>query len=84
MALTLHLNCIVEIEPKAVVAQPREGGEDPRMSEETLSGEWLRVFPETARDITFLQMLEHQLDKFAPASGIGVLIAARCLTIRKP
>lgn len=79
MSLTLHLNCIKEDHPQAVVAQPKERGEDAKLKDEYLSGDWLRVFPQTARDVKFLLMLEHQLDKFAPSSGIGVLVAARCL-----
>jgi hypothetical protein len=32
------------------------------------------VMPYTSREVFALQFLEHQVDKFAPASGNGVLI----------
>ena len=32
------------------------------------------VMPHTAREVLALQMLEHQVEKFAPATGNGVLI----------
>jgi hypothetical protein len=32
------------------------------------------VMPHTAREVLALQMLEHQVEKFAPAEGNGVLI----------
>lgn len=79
MSLTLHLNCVKEELPQAVVAQPRERGEEAKLKDEYLSGKWLRVFPQTARDVKFLLMLDHQVDKFAPSKGVGVLVAARCL-----
>jgi hypothetical protein len=40
-----------------------------------LSGTWHLVMPHTAREVLALQMLEHQIDKFAPADGNGVLIS---------
>jgi hypothetical protein len=40
-----------------------------------LSGTWLLVMPHTAREVLALQMLEHQMEKFAPANGNGVIIS---------
>ena len=45
----------------------------------TLKGNWIRVFPTNAREILFLQMVEHQQDKFAPARGEGVLLRSEVL-----
>ena len=77
--LTLHLNALEEKNPRAVVPVERPKGEDPKFADEYLSGHWLRVFPATARDVAFLLSTEHQLDRFPPSSGHGVLLAARCL-----
>ena len=40
-----------------------------------LAGTYHLVMPHTAREVLALQMLEHQIDKFAPAEGNGVLIS---------
>lgn len=81
--LTLHLNATTENTPRAVVANYKEPNGEPTFGESHLSGDWYRVFPVTARDVCFLQMLEHRVDKFAPASGGGVLVHPRSLTVKK-
>ncbi|MBU6170616.1 MAG: hypothetical protein KGQ87_03865 [Verrucomicrobia bacterium] len=40
-----------------------------------LAGTYHLVMPSNAREVLALQMLEHQIDKFAPAEGNGVLIS---------
>ena len=40
-----------------------------------LAGTYHLVMPTNAREVLALQMLEHQIDKFAPAEGNGVLIS---------
>lgn len=40
-----------------------------------LAGIYHLVMPHTAREVLALQMLEHQIEKFAPAEGNGVLIS---------
>jgi len=44
-----------------------------------LPGKWLRVFPATAKEIFFIQAVEHQQDKFAPAQGAGILVRPEVL-----
>ena len=80
--LTLHLNATTENTPRAVVAIYKILNGEPNFQEDHLSGDWYRVFPATARDVQFLQMLEHRVDKFAPASGGGVLVHPRVLTVK--
>ncbi len=82
--LTLHLNAIQEEFPRAVIEHgvtPR--GEEPKLMEDTLKGKWLRVFPKTGKDVSFLRMLQHRSDKFAPATGHGVLIRRDLLNVVK-
>jgi hypothetical protein len=79
VSFTLHFNTVVEHRPRAIVAEPRTGGGEATLREDYLSGDWYRVFPQTAKDIFFLQLLSHQADKFAPANGNGVLIAQSTL-----
>jgi hypothetical protein len=49
------------------------------ISAKPLQGEWLRVFPQTGRDVNFLRLLAHQEEKYAPMHGCGVLIRAELL-----
>lgn len=79
---TLNLNALHEPEPMAVHSTTKERNGDPKFEVVPLLGKWLRVFPQTARDVSFLRMLEHRVDKFAPASGVGVLISTRSLPVR--
>ena len=39
-----------------------------------LPGSWSRVYPTTWRHIEFLQLLNHNVDKYAPTTGEGVLV----------
>jgi hypothetical protein len=80
--LTIHMNASKEHCPRAVVAAYKVQNGDPNFQEGYLPGEWYRVFPVTGRDVRFLQMLEHRVDKFAPASGGGVLVHPRALTVK--
>lgn len=78
---TLHLNALAEKAPRAVIHFTKVPNGEPCFKEEELSGNWFRVFPATARDVRFLQCLEHRVDKFAPACGGGVLVHPRVLTM---
>lgn len=81
--LTIHLNAIKETRPRAVVAVFKVTNGDPNFQEDTLPGDWYRVFPSSGYDVRFLQCLEHRVDKFAPASGGGVLVHPRALTVKE-
>jgi hypothetical protein len=76
---TLPRNAIEETAPVAVVGIPYESREEIQYLPQELRGKWFRVFPKTGRDVQFLRMTQHHVDRFAPASGHGVLLAARCL-----
>jgi hypothetical protein len=80
--LTIYMNAVKEIRPRAVVATYKVQNGDPNFTEDDLPGEWFRVFPATSRDVQFIQMLEHRVDKFAPATGGGVLVHPRALTVK--
>lgn len=77
---TLHLNAQPETTPRAIIKLDTPAGEDPKYTTDFLSGKWKRVFPQTGKDVAFLRMLSHQADKFAPATGGGVLIRADLLS----
>ena len=79
MPLTLTHNALVELHPCGVVKRPCKNSEEVKWDTMDLPGKWMRVFPQTAEDVRFLLNLEHGLDKVAPASGHGVLVAARCI-----
>jgi hypothetical protein len=79
MSLTLAYNAMHEPEPIGVVKTKQKATDEPSFQPKRLIGKWLRVFPQNGHDVQFLQNLEHGVDKHAPASGHGVLIAARCL-----
>jgi hypothetical protein len=40
----------------------------------TLPGRWLRVFPQTPRDVAIIRQFEFHKERFAPAEGHGVLV----------
>jgi hypothetical protein len=44
-----------------------------------MKGFFHRVFPVDARENSALRMLEHHVDKFAPANGNGILITDEAL-----
>jgi len=39
-----------------------------------LRGDWSRVYPTTSHHVLFLQMLENNVDKYAPEHGEGILV----------
>lgn len=77
--LTLHLNALPEKSPRVIVPIETPKGEPKLFDNQSLAGAWLRVFPQTGKDVAFLQMLEHHVEKFAPERGRGVIIQRRCL-----
>lgn len=81
--LTLHLNALKEINPRAIISSSKVVNGCPVFKEDTLPGTWYRVFPATGKDVFFLMSLEQHLDKFAPAQGGGVLVHPRVLTVNK-
>lgn len=51
----------------------------PSFESEQQEGTFFRVMPTCWREISALKMLEHRIDKFAPAAGDGVLITAAAM-----
>ena len=72
--LTLHLNAIKETCPMAIIASRKIVNGEQSFNEGQLEGDWFRVFPATGTDVYFIQNLEQHLDKYAPATGGGVLV----------
>ena len=52
---------------------------NPRFEAEQKQGVFYRVIPACLKEINALKMLEHRFDKFAPATGDGVLITAAAM-----
>lgn len=77
---TLRDNAIEEDQPWGIL--PDELDEttgNQSFSYIPLREKWLRVFPGTGKDVSFLRMLTHHVEKFAPAHGTGVLVKASVL-----
>ena len=52
---------------------------NPKFEAEQKEGVFFRVIPDGIKEINALKILEHRLDKFAPATGDGVLITANAM-----
>jgi hypothetical protein len=65
--------------PEAVVFGIPEGYTREGLFEAVLPGKWWRVQPTDAKEIFALRLLEHRVDKFAPADGHGVLITDQAM-----
>lgn len=85
---TLHLTAIPEVNPQII--WPFPGRSESMKDWESVSYEGnpaidskreklVRVFPSTGKDVIFLRMLQHRVDKFAPANGHGVLVKERLI-----
>jgi hypothetical protein len=73
MTLTLLKHAIEEDAPEAIYRRD-DNTNTPLFGSMILPGKWLRVFPKNAKDVLFIQLLEHAKDKFAPLHGEGILI----------
>lgn len=63
-----------ELDPEVVIrTQAKERG---RYDYDTgiVKGKFLRVKPETSKEVFAIQWMEHHVEKFAPARGEGILI----------
>lgn len=75
MQITLCRSFLAEPKPVAVVPVSKVRNAEPSFTTQPLSGKnWIRVFPHNAADVFLLQSLEQHVDKFAPATGHGVLV----------
>ena len=66
-----------EANPTVVCVKLRAGRESFETHE--MKGFFHRVFPVDARENSALRMLDHHVDKFAPADGEGILITDEAL-----
>ena len=73
MMNTLLENAIHETDPQAILPKVSIRPDD-KTKVGTLHGRWLRVFPQTARDVAVLSRFEFHKERFAPAEGHGVLV----------
>lgn len=69
---------IKDINPKVIAVKYNQLGNTTFEPEEK-NGTFFRVIPNTLKEINALKMLEHRIDKFAPATGNGVLITSAAL-----
>jgi hypothetical protein len=46
---------------------------------EVVKGQFFHVYPTTAEEISLLRLLDHRVDKFAPAEGEGVYVRTEAL-----
>ena len=51
----------------------------PSFTAKPLVGKFYRVSPTTGREVSALQMLVHQSEKYAPAAGNGVIVTTAAL-----
>lgn len=65
-------------DPKVIVTSPGKG-DATNYNVETMVGKFHRVIPLTAKEISALRLMDHQVDKFAPASGSGVMVSVQAL-----
>lgn len=70
---TLLQTAVHETDPQAILPKVSYRSDD-MTTVGTLPGRWLRVFPQTARDVAEVLRFEFHKDRFAPAEGHGVLI----------
>lgn len=75
--ITLHLNAQEESAPWGI--DEVTDFDFPFFTSRPLKGNWVRVFPKTAKDVMFLKLLDHRVEKMAPAHGHGVLVRAELL-----
>lgn len=63
--------------PQVVI--PKEHKEKVYYERTARKGPLYKVFPHTAKEVFALQMLEHRVEKFAPADGNGIYITPQAL-----
>lgn len=85
MQLTLRKGFLVESEPTVIHPVFKFINSTPVFETKSLTGvNWIRVFPQNAADVLFIQSLVHHVDKFAPASGHGVIMKRETLGLGHP
>lgn len=76
MSLTIHKTYQIEPRPVGLVNYGiNEATGTPDIREERLKRRVYRCFPETAKDVLYLRLLDRS-ERFAPATGSGILVDA--------
>lgn len=70
---TLFATALRETNPLAILPKVSSRADD-NTQVGTLPGRWLRVFPQTPRDVATILQFEFHKERFAPAEGHGVLL----------
>ena len=70
---TLFATALHETDPQAILPKVSYRSDD-LTTTGTLPGRWLRVFPQTPRDVATILRFEFHKERFAPAEGHGVLL----------
>ena len=65
--------------PALVVRAVESRGDDCHYTVKQVKGDFVRVYPNTWREICYLQTLEKGYNLFAPWNGDGVLVMAKYL-----
>ena len=66
-----------EADPRVIIKLQKRGHD--AYEEREMDGIFHRVYPVDARENSALRLIEHGVDKFAPAVGNGILITDRAL-----
>jgi hypothetical protein len=69
---------IPEADPRIICEQKKTNGHN-IFETRYASGLFFRVYPKTCREVSALQMLQHHVDKFAPADGNGIIITKNAM-----
>jgi hypothetical protein len=75
MPLTIRKGFLVEPNPTVIYPVSKCRNSAPTFETKELPGmNWIRVFPQNAADVLYLQLLVQHVDKFAPSTGHGVIV----------
>jgi hypothetical protein len=66
-------------DPFIIYPRPEPDREGTVYERRQLDGTYYLVEPSCPMEISFLRMLEHRIEKFAPATGEGIIVSAEAL-----
>jgi len=67
--------------PDVIITDGYKTNGNPNCVGKRLFGTFYLVFPKTCKEVEALMMAEHQVDKFAPERGDGVVVTASFLKL---
>ena len=68
-----------KIKNPEVIMPDKNGRTSESYSRAELTGTYWRVYPTSAREVSALRLLDHRVDKFAPATGSGIIVTEAAL-----